>query len=259
MKSYDTIFEISKIQIAEAELTTLYNSFRDNPGPYQFLTATSKESRRPDTEALTLAKQENLELYNKYLQKEKPAVGYADLKNYVPVDSVDSRHIFMNTMIFSEIGKSLNNIVEIGGGFGNWARINYGIIYCKSWTIIDLGFVIGLQSWYLKNTEPKIVVEFVEADDFNNVSNWSNEVSSIDLVIGAHSLSEVSFEIFKNYFNSVLPKANYLFYSTHTSRPSKELIEKKLELLEEKFNPIKSITSENGKVYNVLYKNKFYE
>ena len=42
------------------------------------------------------------------------------------------------------------NIVEIGGGYGNWLHINT-IHNFDKWTILDLPHILKLQKWYLEN------------------------------------------------------------------------------------------------------------
>ena len=51
---------------------------------------------------------------------------------------------------FKQNNISLTNILEIGGGFGNWSYINENIMKYNKWTIIDLDFVIKLQKFFLE-------------------------------------------------------------------------------------------------------------
>ncbi len=251
MKSYNDVFINSK-NLAPNDVSSLFASFRDNPGIYHFLTAKGKNKSRPDTEAIAIGLSVNPEVFNLYYKQEKPNLGYENASNYVPIDSLDSRHMMMSTIIVNYLGTNIKKIVEIGGGFGNWVRINYDVIDFDSWTIIDLDFVIPLQQWYLKNTI--VDISKIIFEDANTYTNKS--FHNIDLVIGAHSLSEVEFDIFENYVHHVVRNSNFLFYSTHINLPSAELVDKKLTLLEKYFDTIIDIPSEKGSVKNILFKNK---
>jgi hypothetical protein len=251
MKSYNDVFTNSK-NMAPNDISILFNSFRDSPGIYHFLTAKGKYKNFPDTEAIKIGQSIDLEIFNLYYNQEKPKLGYATASTYVPIDSIDSRHMMMSTIIVNYLGRHIKKIVEIGGGFGNWVRINYDVIDFESWSIIDLDFVIPLQQWYLKNTiadTSKIIFE--DANTYTNKSFYD-----IDLVIGAHSLSEIDFDIFENYMHHVVKNSKFLFYSTHINLPSCELVNEKFKLLEKYFDQIVMVPSENGLVKNIIFKNK---
>lgn len=254
MKSFDQVFEISKEETKNINLEDFFPSFRDNPGPYKFLTAIKSQYYDIDQEAIDIARSIDKSLAEQYLQKEKPLTGYSSLDKFIPLDSVDSRHIMMNTIIFSKLGKNVNNIVEIGAGFGNWIRLNNNIINFSKWTMVDLEFVTKLQKWFVNETMPNDNrAQFVSIDT-NNI--WINNIEPIDLIIGSHSLSEISLDIFKMYYDKVLPHTQYLFYAAHKSQPSKELLHTKLNMLSKKFNIITEIESSGGKVINILYEKK---
>jgi hypothetical protein len=257
MKSFDEVFIFSKNLASTLNLELeIFPNFRNNPGPYQFLTATHTQYWNPDEEALGIANSVDSNLASIYRKKEKPATGYSSLKLYVPLDAIDSRHIMMSTIIFSTLGKKFNNIVEIGAGFGNWVRLNEGIIDFEKWSMIDLGFVSDLQKWYTTKTiNDQHKLEFIKADT-TELSNFAERTAFIDLVIGAHSLSEFSLEIFEMYFNKIILNSKYLFYATHKSQPSKGLIRAKIQMIEKRFEAIKELPSQNGKVLNILYKRK---
>ena len=48
----------------------------------------------------------------------------------------------------------------------------------------------------------------------------------IDLVLGLHSLSELSWDFFKKYFDDIITKSKYLFLSLNKNYPSPFLIKK---------------------------------
>ena len=96
----------------------------------------------------------------------------------------------------------------------------------------------------------KCLYETVSALDY---SEWNSNQKSFDLVIGTHSLSEFSFDVFYSYFTNIIVKSKYLFYCYHNTRPSPELIQTKLHIIQTKFKLVKSVLSENGNVTNSLY------
>lgn len=258
MKSFDSIFEESKQEASNLNLEKdVFPSFRDLPGPYKFLTAVKTQYQNKDEEALRIASSQDPILTDLYLKKSKPLTGYSSPDKYVALDTIDSRHIMMSTIIFSHLGRSIDNVVEIGAGFGNWIRLNEDIIDFKSWTMIDMDFVSQLQKWYVDQTvSKKDLANFVSVDRDNQFNNWNNNVKNVDLIIGSHSLSEFSLNTFNFYYDNILPKTRYLFYATHKYQPSKPLVSTKLDMLSKKFNIIKQVENQTGKCLNILYEIK---
>ncbi len=257
MKSFDPVFKQSENLANSLDLETeVFKSFRDRPGPYHFLTATKTQFWQPDQEALDISKSIDSVLFEAYLKKEKPLTGYSNKDCYVPLDEIDSRHIMMSSIIFSKLGTQVDNIVEIGAGFGNWVRLNHGIINYNSWTMIDLEFVTKLQKWYVNQTVRNTSNIHYISSDTEQYNKWIENPITIDLVIGAHSLSEFSLPVFETYYNDILAKTKYLFYATHNTKPAKSLVVEKLKMLDKLFNPIISIKSKGGKVSNILYQRK---
>lgn len=255
MKSFSEVFDNSREETKNINLEEFFPSFRDNPGPYKFLTAIKSQFYEVDQEALNIAKEINFELANEYINKPKPLIGYSSKEKYIPLDTVDCRHIMMNTIIFNHLGKSVGNVVEIGAGFGNWYRLNHGIINFQSWSMVDLEFVTKLQKWYISETVSNDKAIFVSADT-GQYNEWTKKIFHVDLIIGSHSLSEISLDIFENYYKTIFPKTRYLFYAAHKSQPSKKLLRSKLKMLADMFNVITEVESSDGKVINILYEKK---
>lgn len=232
-----------------------FSIFRDDKRVYGFVVAHVK-SKRPDLTAIGAAALLDPDLCAAYLKRPKCTAGYSHVSSYMPVDIVDSRHILMSTMIFSKIGRWIpGRIIEIGGGFGNWVRLNSNVIRFKKWTIIDLPFVTELQRWYLK--QEKIDLENVEIIDTDEYLTWRNDLTDpIDLVIGTHSLSELSWADFEDYVSHVVCRSRYLFYATQLQLPSEELVAAKLERLDKLFDRLETWSTENGVVLNILYRSK---
>jgi hypothetical protein len=51
-------------------------------------------------------------------------------------------------------------------------------------------------------------------------------------------------------------KSPAVFCATHRSRPSVEFVEKKLNLIAQRFNEDRRFLSENGQVANILFRSK---
>ena len=217
----------------------------------------------PDIDALNIGREINNSLMEKYLKVKKSKLGYKNaLKNqYSDCDQLDSRHYMMSCFIFSylnSISFNPDNILEIGGGFGNWCYINQDIVNYKKWTILDLPFVTNLQRWFI-NKELKDVsrINLISYSDNNDYKNLINQKNVFDLIIATHSLSELKMEIFNEYLNKILTKTKYLFYAyskkQHNGQGNPQ---DKIDLLNKHFLKVKEINSERGVTGNIIYKNK---
>lgn len=253
---FEYVFNESAATVARAEdVEQLYRSFRHHDSPFAFVHCGLRNE--PDLEALGLAALVDARLLSEYLSLRKPKVGYEGCEElYREVDVVDSRHVLMSTLVFSHLKRLGGHVVELGGGFGNWARLNispkHAQIYYRSWTIIDLPYVSALQRWYLGQLEIDSV-RYVTTDEF---SGWIDQDPPVDLVLAAHSLSELSRANFDLYLERLLSRATHLFYATHKRFPDAELVSYKLERLAERFNLITEVESEQGAVLNQLYVKK---
>jgi hypothetical protein len=97
----------------------------------------------------------------------------------------------------------------------------------------------------------------VELVDSERYEEWKrNGYGAADLVIGSHSLSELDWNTFKEYFDNVVSKAPVFFYATQRTRPSPELVNRKLELIRQRFSEERHFATENGQVANVLFVQK---
>jgi hypothetical protein len=257
LDGYQAIFDHSKAWIQELDPSIAHNTFREGAGgqhPFHFITAVGAQMDRPDLDAIGIAALTDPVMCVDYMARKKSSRGYASPARYLKWDVVDSRHIMMSTIVFSALGRSVGSIVEIGGGFGNWVRLNETVVDYKTWTIIDMSFVVDLQRWYLAEElqEPE-KISFVSLEDY---PRWRAQQVEHDLVIGAHSLSEFPWEVFVDYFENVLVKSKYVFYATHLRLPSQELVDMKLQKIETCFERERTVFSEGGAVANILYRRK---
>lgn len=258
MDGYKHVFDksIQKFDSMTRNIDDVFNNFRSETELYGFI---DNGDNPPDLEADFIAKQTNIFMYNMYkeLLTTRIKLGYSNLTSsplgtsiHSDYTNLDSRHIMMFVILFTHIPSNLDSIVEIGGGFGQWLSLNKHRVFQK-WTIIDLPHVSLLQNWYIeKQGVPKHIYETVSALDYDD---WNLTRTTFDLVIGTHSVSEFSFDIFYSYFTKIISKSKYFFYCYSKFGPSIELNQKKLEIIHTKFKPIVSISSEYGNVINCLY------
>lgn len=224
----------------------IFSSFRIHRHLYGFI---DNGDLHPDMEADFIAKGTNIELYDKYKERlaTRKDIGYG---NTTPVNSkynnLDSRHIMMFCILFTHLPEKVENIIEIGAGYGNWLFLNKDVYPFKQWTCIDLPHLLELQRWCYNQLEiphPKLISAY----------SYTDEEIEGDLVIGSHSLSEFSYDVFFEYFNRVVKKCKYLFYAHHNIGPTLELNTAKLNIINEHFKLICNIPSEGRNVSNRLY------
>lgn len=232
----------------------LFNSFRFHNNIFEFI---HNEDTPPDEEAINIAQSINKTMYDDYVNLliDRKKLGYDKSSQiYADYNNLDSRHIMMSVLCFTNIKEKIENIVEIGGGFGNWFYLNRNKNF-KNWFIIDLPFICELQKWYL--TETNIDTSKLNILFNNNYLDTTNNLS-IDLVIGAHSLSEFSLDIFNEYYKNIILKTKYFLYCCHNTLPTIQLITVKNYMINKDFDIVNSFMSENNEVTNVLYINKKY-
>ena len=246
---YEESFKNYEEQYSKSEID--FSDFRSNP-IFEFVT----HNGPLDFSALTDAYEQDKNLFSNYLDIPKSNLGYSKILEYKFLDRADSRHIMMSTIITS-FKRDFNTIVEIGGGYGNWYRLNRKIMKFKKWYIIDLPFVLDLQKWYLKNEVNKIDrLRFISSYETDFIQSNLVNKQNIDLVIGTHSLSEMSIKDFNFYYDNIIKKSSYFFYAGHFFNFGYSLAKKKLNLISENFSLIKSLESEKGSAINNLYINK---
>jgi hypothetical protein len=211
----------------------------------------------PDEEAIRITKSINQEMYFYYINqlKNRKIIGYeGSTFKYGHFTHVDTRHIMMSTIIFNTIKDKFKNVLEIGGGFGNWLYLNRNQNFDK-WTIIDLPHIGKLQSWCLNQLDvDSLKYDIVYSDDYKNIIS-----NKYDIVIGAHSLSEFSIEMFNNYFNNTIIKSKYFFYAYHKYSPNEILCSMKRDIINKYFNILVEIPSESNNVLNCLFINKNHD
>jgi hypothetical protein len=253
MEGYSSVFNRAVSAFSESTAKEsqdeIFASFRERYEMYGFLHNGNKPY---DEEAETLAIRTDPFMFHSYYERNqtKKLLGYGNIPDPLPYNELDSRHIMMSIILFANLPTPVKTIAEIGGGFGNWLWLNHTIQPFDHWTIIDLPHVNELQRWYLNaQGVPSNLYSLVSADEFSS--------QPYDLVIGSHSLSEFSIDVFHRYFSQILTRCKYLFYAHHIYGPSLDLINQKQTILQTTFEEIACVQSERGLVMNRLMRNKF--
>lgn len=249
MDGYTRVFNHAIEKYNETEnKDILFQTFRRNYAVYGFL---DNGDQPPDIEADMIARKTDMDMYREYKEvlRFRKSVGYGDISPlYADYSNLDSRHIMMMVVLFSNVKDRIDRVVEIGGGFGNWRTLNQHI---PEWTIIDLPHVLELQKWYF--TQQEIAPSRYQLISGFDYDAWARENTSHDLVIGTHSLSEFSLDVFHAYFEKVVRNSKYFFYAYHNTRPTPELIESKLLIIHQHFDLVINVSSEQGNVSNCLF------
>jgi len=236
MDGYKYIFDEAQINYSKNEDTLHLEKFRYMRHMYGFCI----NEGDVDNQALGYAKEINSELCDRFMSQPKGLTGYKhNEEKYLRLDDLDCKHVLQLTFLFNNNNAKWNRIVEIGGGFGNMARLCKHIVHYDNWDIIDIPHMSLLQKYYLENELSDISnIHFIDTNkhiDYKDVS--------IDLVIATHSVSELSWDYFYAYFNNVIKYSNYFYFGFNKNCPSPDLINKKIEhvetngfILEKKFD-----------------------
>lgn len=221
-----------------------FEDFRSDANTYHFLLS---NNGGVDQESVRLAREVNPYILEQFLSLPKPDIGYGSVP-FAEVDYNDSHHMMMSTIIANHQLR-YETVVEIGGGFGNMARLNQHVLDFDQWIDIDLPFVLELAQWYLSQTA-------LDFHKFKFINAQEIPVIKSDLVIGAHSLSELCLSDFYRYYHRIVKNSRYFFYSTHLTNCGEEMLRHKLDTISRDFELVTRVESEGGQVYNDLYRKK---
>ena len=222
LDGYSDIFKFYKNAARNVDTSKIYPEFKSHPELYNFILAVN---RNPDSASLQQALSINHIVAFELIQKgESRAGGY-----FGCIDVVECRHILMLTFLKNYIGdKSLGNVLEIGGGYGNFVRLATDIFKWDDWTILDLDYISHLQEWFL-------TMENIPLDTVHFMSEDHLQPYVADTIIGTHSLSEFDMNTFTKYYENYIKQAYRLFYVSHISMPSPELLKLKLDMIQTDF------------------------
>ena len=111
-------------------------------------------------------------------------------------------YLFCNSLLMK-----VDEICEIGAGFGRTCHTFLSLTELKSYTIIDLPEMLPLSKNYLSavlSQKQFKKIKFVPATDYQNLRNF-------DLVINIDSLQEMPIDIGNSYLDFISKKAQYFF------------------------------------------------
>ena len=96
-------------------------------------------------------------------------------------------------------------IVEVGGGFGSFARLIISLLNVEKYYLIDQKEPLALAKKYLENF-PKISkkVIYIAA---NEIFRIYSTINNIDLFIASASIAEIDFNTQKFYFKNFIQKS----------------------------------------------------
>ena len=198
------------------------------------------------------------------------------------------RHVMMLTSLLSVLmsdGVLIKNmnVFEIGGGYGNMARIMAKSFLFLHWTIFDMSHCTQIQQWFLHKSLGDSVyvhstVGYGHTLPSNNpfLHNSSIQLSTIKptihlvdsrnmfsyglqnrekltVVIATHSWSELPWEEFVSYWYLV-KRAQYILYSTQMSFPSSIICSTKIDTIKTCFDVAFLYKTEGGNVWNYVFK-----
>ena len=99
--------------------------------------------------------------------------------------------------------------------------------------------------------------KFVSANDYSSLYN-----EKFDLCIGSHSLSELAWDDFISYYETIVKNSKYFFYAGHNWHGGRDLLKRKLDLINQDFDLVKQCDEDfidsydNNGLYNNLYLRK---
>jgi len=247
-EGYKPIFDAASIEAEGLEFDDVFPRFHEYHNLFHFIVSPQGQTT-PDYGSLEFAKQINLEVAQQLIDKGPSRVGSGS----DTLDGVESRHILLATFLFDTLGPDWGNVVEIGGGYGNFLRLASGIASFEEWAIIDTPYILELQYWFLKETDTKLSGEVFFIPPYDRRTQG---VLKPNLVIGTHSLSEFSWNDFADYFG-LISKAEWFFYAAHSDKPDFKLLERKMALIQTVFSPYASKPYEGGASTMYLFRNVY--
>jgi len=243
---YKPVFDTAQSLAEAVDYRATFPEFHDYRSLYHFIVAPEGQ-QGPDKGALRDAEEIDAALSRRLAAKGPSLLGNGSKT----LDGVESRHIAVLTALLAQTGASLGNVVEIGGGYGNCLRLLDGIAEINSWTIIDMPYILDLQRWFLHNAGVERPVLYLPADSPDEYAElWP------DIVIGIHSLSEISAEDFEVYYEGLIRRSPLLYYVSQVSGPSDWLIREKLAIIRTDFDLRYSRLYEGGNSVIQLFENR---
>lgn len=123
-----------------------------------------------------------------------------------PLTIQHAYHLLVMTrnLYFFPPKEKINNIVEIGGGYGNFCRIMKRLGYTGKYKIVDFLYMLSIQESYLQ----QIGINGVEYHQLN-IEKLQPEKDDTSLLIATFSINEMPLQT-RNYLEMLYSKFNYI-------------------------------------------------
>jgi hypothetical protein len=230
-------------------------SFQQAP-VYHFLSAPLVG---PDRDAWEQAIELDAELAADVFAITDSPVGHADAFPSEPFHSeCHSKHGLMMTLLLSVIGRRRPlKVIEVGGGFGNMARITHRLGLVDNWTTFDLDFVCDAKAYFLGETCPQLRVNRNQYDpslgavnliDQHHCNTIKRELEPADILIGSEALGTLPLDSFLYYYDALLPLSGHLLYAAPAGASSIEDAGDKMRYIEKIMEPEKKLITRDGQL-----------
>ncbi|EKX31421.1 hypothetical protein GUITHDRAFT_122381 [Guillardia theta CCMP2712] len=186
--------------------------------------------------------------------------------------------LLIKTLLADRAELSKLKVVEIGGGYGNMARL-FALAYgFRHWTIFDMRFMNKLQGFYFESTLNATVLRNVVAEDFEEQTSKSSFTSHLcydddeacrvwaaagecmknpefmhERCRSSCSQCESSSNFTFNLVDTKHLNTWYVLYAYSKVWPSPEIVNSKLELLKSRLSVIDSIESNHKNTVTVVF------
>jgi hypothetical protein len=257
-----------------------------------------------DEESVRLARSINAPLANQLLSLKEPMLGMAGVEELFlskhPIGHVEKRtqntcrHTLFLTMLLTEMQKevlvenqlSQISVIEIGGGYGNIARMMWETKKFKSWKIFDLALVSRLQNWWLTKSQLSgdgreritlladhelhewIFHQQEEEEQKQQRKQQSlglapNKSNVLNVLVATHSWSEMDLSKWFMYFNALVrgKKKNTIgwilyAYQLEYAQLDHDATKMKMKVLLKYYDIKNSVMTENGDVRILVLRKK---
>ena len=228
-------------------------SFQQAP-VYQFIRA---PLTAPDRDAWEQAIELDADIANDVFAITDSPVGHGDAFPSEPVHSESQcTQGLMLTLLLHVIGRRRPlKVFEVGGGFGNMARMIQRLGLLDNWTIFGLDFVCDAQAYFLRETCPQLRISRNQYDSASGAVNLidqhhgniiKQELEPADVLIGGKALGTLHLDAFLYYIDALLPLSGHLLYANPTGPCALEDSPEKLRFIEKVMESERQITTRRG-------------
>ena len=267
-------------------------TFGDRVDLFGFMGRVQGKQQKPDDKALKHARSLDAAIAERLIAVAEPNPRMLGLHGLpVATPSMNGcRHSMMLTLLLSTLPPAERRgltVVEVGGGYGNMARMVIEAsgpdLSLDHWTIHDMPQSGLVQEYMLRMTAGQRGVNIVSSRQLPRgglstgkemaaffeappktpqislvattvFNSWALHFAQAKVAIGTHSWSELSFENFAKYYNALAGRVEYILYATQLGWPSPHLALQKIALFKRRYNVLRNVSTEGGKVMNFVFR-----